>query len=227
MTALDDDIPLTADELAEARRGEVIIAKAIAHPDARAPLALRESLENARAARRPQRRVVAPALAALSALAVVLVVALGGRDEAPVAPLVQDVAAVTRLPARHAAPDAVAGARPRLDAAVDGLAFPDWRAAFGWTATGRRADHVGGRAVTTVYYRYSDDRRLGYAIVAGAALPPGPGRDIVRDGTRFRVITRAGRTTLTWRRAGHTCVIDAPTSVAVATLVRLADWDRA
>jgi hypothetical protein len=156
----------------------------------------------------------------------VLVVALGGQDEQVVAPSVQDVAAVTRLPARHAAPVAVGGARPRLDAAVEGLAFPDWRKAFGWKATGRRADRVGDRAVTTVYYRYSDRRLLGYAIVAGAPLPAGAGRDIVRSGLRYRAVTRSGRTTLTWTQAGHTCVIDAPTSVAVATLVRLADWGR-
>jgi hypothetical protein len=226
MNELDDDIPLTEEELAEARRGEAIVATAIAHPDARAPLALREGLQNARSARRPRRRLVAPALAAVSAaLAIVLVVALGGQDQLAPTPSVQDVAAVTRLPARHGAPVAVGGAPARLDAAVEGLAFPDWRKAFGWMATGRRADRVGGRAVTTVYYRASDERRLGYAIVAGAPLPAAAGREIIYGGTRYRALTRSGRTTLTWTQAGHTCVIDAPASVAVATLVRLADWD--
>jgi hypothetical protein len=135
---------------------------------------------------------------------------------------VHDVAAITRLPAQHAAP-AAAGGR-RLKAAVGGLAFPDWHKAFGWQATGRRTDRVGGRHVTTVDYRYSDERRLGYAIVAGAPLATAAGREIVRGATHYRVLTRSGRTTLTWTQAGHTCVIDAPTSVAVATLVRLADW---
>jgi hypothetical protein len=55
----------------------------------------------------------------------------------------------------------------------------------------------------------------------------GPGREIVRGATHYRAVTRSGRTTLTWTQAGHTCVIDAPTSVAVATLVRLADWGQA
>jgi hypothetical protein len=115
--------------------------------------------------------------------------------------------------------------RPRLSVAVEGLAFPDWRKAFGWRATGRRSDRIGGRTVVTVRYRYSEQRTLGYAIVTGAPLAAAPGRDVVvRGGARYRVVTRAGRTTVTWTQAGHTCVIDAPTSVAAATLVRLADW---
>ncbi len=225
MNELENDIPLTEAELAEARRGENLIAKAIAHPDARAPLALRESLEAARSARSPRRRLIAPGLAAVTALAAVLVLALGGPSEQAPSPSVQDVAAITRLPAEHAAPAAARGGH--LKAAVEGLAFPDWHKAFGWEATGRRADRVGGRDVSTVYYRYSDERHLGYAIVAGAPLRTAAGREIVRGGTRYRALTRGGRTTLTWTQAGHTCVIDAPTSVTVATLVRLADWRRA
>jgi hypothetical protein len=225
MNELENDVPLTEAELAEARRGENLIATAIAHPDARAPLALRQSLEAARTARRPRRRLVAPGLAAVTALAAVLVVALGAGDEQVSSPSVQDVAAITRLPAAHGAPAAAPGRH--LKAAVEGLAFPDWHKAFGWEATGRRADRVEGRDVTTVYYRYSDERHLGYAIVAGAPLRTAAGREIVRSGTHYRVLTRSGRTTLTWTQAGHTCVIDAPTSVTVATLVRLADWGRA
>lgn len=233
MDDLDDDIRLTDDELAQAHRGAGLIAAAMADPQARAPLALREALEREqeRAARRPGRWLVAPGLASICVLAAVLVVALGGEDGAG-APSVQDVAAVTRLPARHGAPApapaAAHGARARLAAAVQGLAFPDWRRAFGWTATGRRTDRVAGRSVTTVLYRYSERRTLGYAIVAGPPLAPAAGRDVVaRGGARYRVLGRGGRTTVTWTQAGHTCVIDAPASVAVATLVRLADWGNA
>jgi hypothetical protein len=117
--------------------------------------------------------------------------------------------------------------RPRLATAVEGLAFPDWRKAFGWRATGRRGDRIANRAVTTVFYRYSKARELGYAIVAGPPLRPAAGRVVVRGGARYRVVTRAGRTTVTWTQARHTCVIDAPAAVPAHTLVTLADWANA
>jgi hypothetical protein len=50
------------------------------------------------------------------------------------------------------------------------------------------------------------------------------GRDVTLSGGRYRVLTRAGRTTVTWTQAGHTCVIDAPATVAAAELVTLAAW---
>jgi hypothetical protein len=232
MTDLEDDIPLTDDERALAERGSALVAAAMAHPEARAPQALRESLERGRTAEhasRPRlgrrgRWLVAPGVAAVCVLVVALVLALGGPDEGAGSPSVAQVAAVTRLPALQAAPAAVGGVRPRLAATVQGLAFPDWRTAFGWTATGRRTDRIGSRSVTTVFYRYSSGRRLGYAIVASPPLRPTAGRDVIRGSTRYRVVTRAGRTTVTWAQAGHTCVIDAPATVAVAELVRLAAW---
>jgi hypothetical protein len=155
---------------------------------------------------------------------VALVVALGGPDDGVSSPSAEQVAAVTRLPALQAAPAAVGGAQPRLAATVQGLAFPDWRSTFGWRAIGRRTDRIGNRAVTTVFYRYSANRRLGYAIVAGPPLRLAAGRDVIRSGARYRVVTRGGRTTVTWTQAGHTCVIDAPATVAAAEMVRLAAW---
>jgi hypothetical protein len=231
VTDLEDDIALTDEERALAERGSALVAAAMAHPEARAPQALRESLERGMVAervrrpwlRRPRRRLAAAGIAAVCLLMVALVVALGEPDDGVGPPSVQQVAAVTRLPTLQAAPDAVGGGLPRLSAAVQGLAFPDWRRAFGWRATGRRTDRIGNRAVTTVFYRYSG-RRLGYAIVAGSPLRPGAGRDLIRGGARYRVVTRGGRTTVTWTQAGHTCVIDAPTAVATAELVTLAAW---
>jgi hypothetical protein len=169
---------------------------------------------------RSARRLVAPATAAVCVLAVALVVALSGSGAG--APSVQQVAAVTRLPALRPAPIAVGGGR--LSVSVEGLAFPDWHRRFGWRAAGRRTDRIGDRAVTTVSYRYAAHRRLGYAIVAGSPLRSGAGRDVIRGGARYRVVTRAGRTTVTWTQAGHTCVIDAPATVAAAELVTLAAW---
>jgi hypothetical protein len=228
MTELDDDIPLTDDERAQAQRGAALIAAAMSDPAARAPQGLRDALQRAERPRaRPRRWLVAPGLAAVCLLVAGLVVALGGPDDGARAPSVRDVALVTRLPARHAAPARSGGAQPRLRAAVDGLAFPDWQEAFGWRATGRRADRIGGRAVTTVFYRYSERRILGYAIVAGPPLRPATGRDVVRGAARYRVVTRAGRTTVTWTQGGHTCVIDAPATVPAHTLVTLADWANA
>jgi hypothetical protein len=226
----DDDIALTDEELMLMERGSALVAAAMAHPEARAPQALRESLERrgmaARASRpRPLpsgRWLFAPAVAAVGVLAAALVVALGGPGERAGAPSVQQVAAVVRLPALQAAPVAVGGAR--LSASVEGLAFPDWRRRFGWTTTGRRTDRVGDRAVTTVFYRYSSHRRIGYAIVAGSPLRPAAGHDVIRGGARYRVVTRAGRTTVTWTQARHTCVIDAPATVGAAELVGLAAW---
>jgi hypothetical protein len=233
VTDLDDDIALTDEERALAECGSAVVAAAMAHPEARAPQALRESLQRSgmvgqRAARprlgRPGRWIVAPGLAAVCVLVVALVVAPGGPGVGVGSPSVEQVAAVTRLPALQEAPVAVGGARPRLAAAVQGLAFPDWRRPFGWRAAGRRSDRVGNRAVTTVFYRYSSGRRLGYAIVAGAPLRPAAGRDVIRGGVRYRVVTRAGRTTVTWTQSGRTCVIDAPAAVGTAELVRLAAW---
>jgi hypothetical protein len=228
VTDREDDIALTDEELVLAGRGSALVAAAMAHPEARAPQALRESLERrgiAEQASRPRAGWRGRSLAASGIAAVcVLVVALGGRDAGVGAPSVAQVVAVTRLPALEAAPVAVGGARPQLAAAVQGLAFPDWRRAFGWRTSGRRSDRVGNRAVTTVFYRYSAWRRLGYAIVAGSPLAAAAGRDVIRGGVRYRVLRHAGRTTVTWTQAGHTCVIDAPAAVTAAELVTLAAW---
>jgi hypothetical protein len=229
VTDREDDIALTDEELALAERGSALVAAAMAHPEGRAPQALRASLEHDAEAEHARRRrlrppsLVASGVAAVCVLMIALVVAPGGPDGGGGAPSVTQVAAVTRLPALQAAPVAVGGAPPRLSAAVQGLAFPDWRRAFGWRAIGRRSDRIGSRAVTTVFYRYSD-RRLAYAIVAGSPLRSGAGRDVVRGSARYRVVTRGDRTTVTWTQAGHTCVIDAPAAVAAAELVGLAAW---
>ncbi|HEX4344334.1 MAG TPA: hypothetical protein VHZ31_02115 [Solirubrobacteraceae bacterium] len=279
MAELDDDIPLTDEELALAQRGATLVAAAMAHPEARAPRALHDALERvgttgrgrtaepagtiergrtaepaataagARAAgrahdaepaprrrglglprapraagRRPRRWLVAPGLGFACVLVLAFMLVLRGHDPAAGRPSVLDVAAVTRLPAREAAPARVAGRSPHLSAAVDGLAFPDWSAAFDWKTTGRRMDRVGGRAVTTVFYRYQDGSTLGYAIVAGAPLRSPAGRDVVRRGVRYRIVKRNGRTTVTWTQSGHTCVLDASSRVPAAELVALADW---
>jgi hypothetical protein len=128
------------------------------------------------------------------------------------------------MPASAPAPAAIGGDPALLDARVDRIAFPDWREVYGWRASGRRSDRVGDRAVTTVAYADHDGTTLGYAIVAGRSVGPGPGRDVSLRGARYRVSASAGRRTVTWTQAGHTCVIDAPSSVSAAELVKLASW---
>lgn len=232
MTDPHDDIPLSDEERALAERGSALIAAAMAHPEARAPQALHASVQRSPAAQRASRRrrrrqaqrLVASGIAAVCAVVLAIVVALGGPGGGAGTPSVTRVAAVARLPATQAAPVAVGGKPRRLDAAVQGLAFPDWRSRFDSKATGRRSDRIGDRAVTTVFYRY-DRRRVGYAIVSGSPLRPPAGRDVVRNGRRYRVLTGAGRRTVTWTQAGHTCVIDAPAAVTTAELVKLAAWD--
>jgi hypothetical protein len=232
VAALDDDIPLTDDERALAQRGAALIAAAMADPQAQAPPSLRETLAQRRA--RP-RRVAWPGLGRARVLAaggaaavvlVVLVVALGGgNDGAPGAPTVAQIAALGRLPATAPAPETQAGTPARLAAEVQGLPFPDWARAFAWPATGQRRDHVDGRPVTTVFYRSPTGTTLGYSIVAGDPIAGAPaGRDVVARGGTYRVARAAGRTTVTWTEQGHTCVIDAPSSVPEGKLVELASW---
>ena len=130
------------------------------------------------------------------------------------------------MPASAPAPAAIGrhAAAARLRAS-GGSAFPDWRAAYDWRATGRRSDRVrrprGDDRRSTAH---RDGTTIGYAIVAGPAVGAGPGRDVSLRGARYRVFASAGRRTVTWTQAGHTCVIDAPSTVSATELVKLASW---
>jgi hypothetical protein len=108
-------------------------------------------------------------------------------------------------------------------AGIDGLRFPYWDDVFGLEATSVRRDHVGARAAMTVEYR-GKGQRVGYTIVAGPPLAQPAGmRQVRRGALRLDVFRQNGAQLVSWRRAGHTCVLasrDAP----VARLVRLAAW---
>ena len=68
-----------------------------------------------------------------------------------------------------------------------------------------------------------ENESLGYAIVAGKALGQAPaGDDVVKAGETYRVAHDGGRTTVSWTQEGHTCVIDAPSTVPDAKLLELA-----
>jgi hypothetical protein len=233
-----DDIPKTPGELERSERGRELIAAALADPRNRAPASLREALEDQRgraatpepAARRRFGLLSGRLLAAggaFAAVIVAIVLAVGGGSDG--GPSIDRVAAYGRMPATALAPASVPGSTPaQLDVAVQGLEFPDWQAKFAWRATGRRADRVGGRDVTTVFYRNAKGATLGYAIVAGKPIGGAPaGDDVDIDGDTYRVAHGGGRTTVTWTQAGHTCVIDAPSAVPDAKLIALASWDNA
>ena len=113
----------------------------------------------------------------------------------------------------------------RLDAAVDGVAFPYWTGTLGWRAAGERTDRVAGRAATTVFYVDREGRRIGYAIVAGAH-PPHLGGGTVRwvAGHPYRVLSDHGTQLVTWYRDGRLCIIGGR-GVSSTTLLRLASSD--
>jgi len=106
---------------------------------------------------------------------------------------------------------------------VAGLSFPYWEDGFGWHAVGLRRDALGGRAVTTVFYR-RDGHLIGYTIVPGPPLTLGSrAQSTVRNDTVLHTFSVDGRLVVTWQRREHTCVLSGP-RVAAATLLRLATW---
>ena len=219
--------PLTPYERALARRGEELVAAAVS--DTKAPQSLRESIERERArAQAPESRAFllrhARGLIATTAVAAVMAAAtislLGSDSEAPT---YASVEAAAELAPTAPAPASLGGDPPVLAARVGALEFPVWRESFGWTATGRSAGEVAGRAVTTVHYRNERGARLGYAVLAGDALGGDPpGRRLVRDGKPYDVTRDGDRTVVTWTQQGHTCVIVASAGVSTPALVELA-----
>jgi len=181
-------------------RGAELVRRAAL--ETQAPLALRERLEAQRAAARPRRRrgLVALPVGALAAALVALVLALDGGG----GPGVLEVARLG--PPVSGAPAVVAGRR--LDAAVEGVTFPDWREDPQWQAVGRRDDELGGRDVTTVAYRTAKGADVIYAIVGGEPLEDADGAR-VRDvgGRRFTLQRDGARIVVTFERGGHTCVL--------------------
>ncbi len=223
----EHDRPLSEEEEALARRGEKLIAAAVA--DVRAPQSLRESIEREReraaASRAPlwrrHRWGLATASAVAAALAVVAIALQTGGDETE--PSLSEVYAAARLDPTAAPPRPLGGDPPVIDARVGDLQFPDWRTSFAWRAVGRREGEVSGRDVETIFYRNPDGARLAYAVVAGDALGDDPpGREVTREGKTYSLARGGERTTVTWTQQGHTCVIVAPATVPARTLVDLA-----
>jgi hypothetical protein len=220
MTDMDDD--LTPDELAAAERGRLMVASAVARE--RAPLALRERVEAQRTrgvSRRRRLAYFAPVGAGLAALLAAMVVVLSGGSGPP------SVSAVSLLALRGpqlGAPAPRADNPSLLDAAVDGVAFPEWRT-LAWPSSGARTDTLEDRRMRTVFYTGGTGAQVGYTIVSGKALKVPDGRRTTIDRVTYTTVEDGGRRIVTWQRDGHTCVLSGPTSVPADRMVGLAAWD--
>lgn len=167
----------------------------------------------------PLRPRLAGAGALIAAAAAVVAIVLGSGGQP--APTVLDASRVALAPATLPSPAENSRDLGKLDVSVEGLAYPYWGGRRGWPAAGARRDRLGGRAVTTVFYASPSGARIGYAIVAGRPLAePSAGTSLVRGGVRFRVLSAAGATVVTWREGGHTCILAAH-GVPARAMVRL------
>jgi anti-sigma factor RsiW len=210
-------------ELVDRQRRAVAAMQALASEPA--PESLRAAVEAGRRApdsRRSRAWWLAPRLGAAGALAavvaVVAVVLSGGHGGPSVAEAAQlAVRAHTGPP-----PASVGDSGTRLALDVEGVAFPDLQRAFGWRAVGMRRDKLDGRNAATVFYE-KGARRVAYVIVAGRGLPrPSNSPVTLYRGVRFQTLKADGRSGLTWRRAGRTCVLIG--TAPRAELLALASW---
>ncbi len=195
--------------------------------DVRAPRELHRRIdamvaEYASRRSRPAVPVLAGAAALLAVIAAALILLLPASSST--GPDVSQTAALTRFAPTAGAPPESAGAPGQLALAVEGVAFPYWDGGLGWHSAGVRTDHVGGRAVTTVFYANSAGQRIGYAIVAGTPAPKVGGGDVLWSGDiAYHLLSVQGSHAVAWLRDGHLCVL-AGRGVSAATLLRLAGW---
>jgi anti-sigma factor RsiW len=110
----------------------------------------------------------------------------------------------------------------QLGRSIEDVYFPNWARSFGWRAVGQRSDRIGGRPAITVYYSWRGEL-IAYTIVASPALPQPAASATKVNGTELRTLRLGGRMVVTWRRAGHTCVLSG-VSVSPQELQRLAAW---
>jgi hypothetical protein len=196
-----------------------------ANAEVRAPAMLRARLQAARPKARVRRaRAAAYATGIVAALAaVVLALALALPGGSPGSPTISEAAALAARGPVAAAPGPDRDHPDRqLSGNVQDVYFPNWRA-LGWRAVGQRLDHVRGRLALTVYYARSR-ARIAYTIVSAPALAQPAAIISVLGGISFRTLGLGRRIIVTWRRAGHTCVLSAPAGFDPATLRALAAW---
>lgn len=214
-----------AQEVFRRERAAVELVRAVARRDG-APEQLRSAIARQRISTPPARRspglayVLAAAVAA-AALALALVLPAG----APGSPAVSQAAALAlRGPAQPGPAPDPRNPRVKLDQAVDEVYFPNWSRTLGWRAIGQRRDQLDGHRAITVFYA-SAAGVIAYTILAPPVLaePNAPATAV--NGYELRTLAAGGRTIVTWRRSGHTCVISAQ-GVPLGDLERLASWRR-
>jgi len=105
-----------------------------------------------------------------------------------------------------------------LTATGTSIRFPNW-SKLGWPASGVRHDSVGGRSLTTEFFRSYDAGTLGYTISSGAPLRWGASAIQTEvSGERYQLIRSAGAEIVTWVQGGHTCILASRTAGARAML---------
>jgi hypothetical protein len=194
-----------------------------------APPALRARITEAQWARperarawwgRPRLAVGAVAATGLAAIVAAVLVFSGGGAAGPSV----DEAATLALSRPTAAAPAVSG-NVALDARVGDVTFPNYAYQWpAWKAAGTRHDTIQGRDATTVTYR-GPMGDVGYTIVDGKPLPEPDGvRTVDQPGLKLAVYRKDGATIVTWRRAGHTCVLAGRDKDVESQLVKFATW---
>jgi anti-sigma factor RsiW len=202
-------------KLDEQRRAIAIVTAV----DVEAPVGLLERLSSPLPARRSRRRPPLRGLIAVAAALLILALLAARTDGLDV----RGEAHLALARATLAAPPQSTSDHAVLVAAVDGVPFPDWRGR-GWHAIGARSDALDGRSVETVFYSSSAYGRVGYSIVAGSPLAVGSAQRVLHyAGVSYAVLSLHGATVVTWRRAGHTCVL-AATRAPASVMLRLAGW---
>jgi hypothetical protein len=207
----------------ERERRAVMALHAVRSDRAPARLRARVQGQTAAASARPGPRLAWGGAAATAVAAVVAALVLLLPGGAPGAPSVSQAASLAlRGPALGPPlPDRVhPGSNLARD--VQEIYFPNWSGWFGWKASGQRTDHLGKSLAVTVYYNHAG-RRIAYTILSSPPLRWPGTRMVWLHGTAFQRFTLNGRQVVTWRRAGHTCVLSGA-GVKTAELVRLASW---
>lgn len=210
-------------ELSEryAREQRAVEALRATRSDA-APARLRARIDAERRRRlTPSRRrpTFGGAITAAAAAAIVALVLLlpGGT---PGAPSVSQAAMLALRGPALGAP-AIDQTNNKLKKDVQEVYFPNW-GRLGWAAAGQRSDTFGGRQAVTIYYNHGATQ-IAYTILSAPALHwPGAQTRSYR-GTELQSFRLDDRVVVTWRRAGHTCILSG-TGVTSRLLSDLAVW---
>lgn len=208
-------------DLYERERAALSVLRQAAAERAPARLRLRIREQRVSPTRRTRMEGCGALAGAVAAAAAAVALALPGG--APRSPSVSQAAGLAlRGPLEPSpAPDS-ADPRAKLADRFEGIYFPNWSATLGWRAVGTRRDRLDGRPAATLYYGRQDEL-VAYTIVGAPALSPPSARVTRLNGFELRAFNLAGRTVVTWRRAGHTCVLSAA-RMPVRALEQLAGW---